>query len=136
MTEPKDTRHCPGCSESIEGTSLVVSHDGEFFHHWCVARGVQIDDPIHDFLRRHYPAGFCADCLSVVFELTQEEAKKFFRAPRADRRLVILLGAQCTQCHESRLTLQAVAYDESHHVGLPARRGARPPEERDGTVGP
>src|SRR5215470_9135343 len=128
MTEPKDTRHCAGCSESIKGTSL--------FHHWCVAWSVQTDDPIHDFLRRHYPSGFCADCLSAAFDLTPEQAQKFFRAPRADRRLVILLGARCTQCHESRLTVQAVGYDESHHVGLPTRRGPRPREETDGTVGP
>jgi len=95
-----------------------------------------MDDPILDFLRRHYPSGFCVDCLSEAFDLTQEQAQKLFRASRDDRRLVILLGAQCIQCHESRLTVQAAAYDESHHVDLPSRRGPRPRAERDGTVGP
>jgi hypothetical protein len=136
MTESKDTRQCPGCSESIKHASLVVLHAGQFFHHWCVAQIVQIDDPIHDFLRRHYPSGFCADCLSAAFDLTHEQAQKFFRAPRADRALVILLGARCAQCQESRMTVQAVGYDQTHQeLRLPARRRPRPRDPTDGTAG-
>src|SRR5437762_4630919 len=79
MTEPKGPRQCPGCSQPIKGASLF-----------------------HDFLRRHYPSSFCAPCLSTALDLMHEQVEKFVTASRADRRLVILLGARCA----SKMTSQ------------------------------
>jgi len=86
------------------------------FHHRCVAQNTAIDGRIHDFLRRHYPSGFCAPCLSTALDLMHEQVEKFVTASRADRRLVILLGARCASCRQSRLTVQQLPFR------LPTRR--------------
>ena len=55
MTEPKIVRRCPRCSLSIKGARVVVVNGGEGFHHRCFVQNGGVDDPLHEFLRRHYP---------------------------------------------------------------------------------
>jgi len=125
MTDPKGARHCPRCKHSIKRADLVVSNAGESFHHRCFVQNGGAYDPIHEFLRRHYPSAVCVYCLSRMFELTHDQARKLVRASRSGRRLVILLGARCAGCRGSRLTVQAVAYDETQQTLASRSRGRR-----------
>ena len=113
MTERKGARYCPRCSQSIKGASVVVFDAGQFFHHRCFVEDAGRNDAIHAFLRRHFPSSFCAHCLTRTFALTHEQARTLVRASRTIRRLVILPAARCAGCRQSRLTVRAVAYDET-----------------------
>lgn len=112
MAEPETARHCPCCSQSIECADLVVFSAGDVFHHRCFVANGGKHDPVHEFLCRQYPAGFCEGCLSRTLELTDEQAQELFATLRNDSRLIILLGGRCARCQRPRLTVQAVAREE------------------------
>jgi len=127
MTEPKTARYCPRCSRPIQGARLVVVNAGEIFHHRCFVQDGGADDPLQEFLRRHYPSAFCADCLNAALTLTHDQVRRLVRASRSGKRLVMLLGALCDGCRQRRLTVQAGGYDDTQGTdgsrSLPRRRG-------------
>lgn len=119
MRKPRSARGCPRCSLSTQGARLVVFSAGEIFHHRCFVEHGEADEPVHEFLRRHYPSAFCADCLSAALDLTHEQARRLVTETRSARRLAILLGARCTVCRQPRLTVQAERYHDVPDVDTP-----------------
>jgi len=109
MTERKSALHCAHCSRSLKGARVVVVNAGEVFHRRCFEND-RAHDAIYEFLRRHYPSGFCADCLCMTVDLTHDQARTLIRTSRRGPRLVILIGVQCAGCRRSRLTVQADGY--------------------------
>ena len=107
MTGRSGARHCSRCSRSVKGADLVVIDGSKLFHHECFVQRGEMHNPVHEFLARHFPAGFCARCLTRRLRLTHEQVRRLVKASRSRRRAVVLLGARCAGCWRSRLTLQA-----------------------------
>ena len=137
MTEPKTARYCPRCSRPIQGARLVVLNAGEIFHHRCFVQDGGADDPLQEFLRRHYPSAFCADCLNAALTLTHDQVRRLVRASRSGRRLVMLLGGLCDGCRQRRLTgLAGMTTLSAQVVRSLARRRGQLRRRADGMRGP
>lgn len=92
----------------MERADLVVLDAGELVHQECFVQSGGACDLVVEFLRRHRPAPFCHQCLSVSLRLSYDDTRKVVTTLRMQREFVVLLGAQCAGCRQLRVTVQAV----------------------------
>ena len=113
MTQQDAARPYPHPPQPVERADLAVFDAGELFHQNYVVQGGAACDVVRDFLRRHYPSAFCARCLARTLRIVSEQAQKVIAALRLDGETIVLLGAQCARCHQPRMTVQAVGYEDA-----------------------
>jgi hypothetical protein len=96
---------CALCTKPILDRELVYFDGGELIHAVCGRAGTGTANLIDALLRGLPGHRMCHDCLAHVLEVPYGDVRKATSALRVTPGFVIELGALCSQCEKTRVTI-------------------------------
>jgi hypothetical protein len=106
--DPVPSPVCPRCHRPVVSADLVVFDAGEFVHQACYADTGGVVDLVAAFLRRQPARPSCHTCLSRALVIAFDDARKATTALRVHPGFRLDIGAVCSACGHSRVTIRYV----------------------------
>lgn len=98
---------CPVCSRSVSIDERLIFRDGQAIHDECRLRSRDMTDDVARFLEQTPGRALCHTCLSSLFSVGFDEARKVVGRLHVRQRYAVT-PAPCSVCHKLRVAIRAL----------------------------